>query len=179
MRKRGVLSELLLVSERSMVLQGFNISSGIRLKEDDRPSAGSWESIPDSAARRVVVIDDYGEILDLLRIVLEEIGYQVVTSADGPGAFGLIRDQQPDLVILDLVMPGVGCWEILDALRQDPDTAAIPILVCSAALVDPALLAEHVTGAGCAVLAKPFDLDELLETIELLTAGPGRRIGRD
>jgi threonine synthase len=76
-----------------------------------------------------VVVDDEPDVHELLRAVLEPAGYRVRTSSDGASGLELIRAERPDLVILDLVMPGMSGFEVAHRLRSEPATADIPIIV--------------------------------------------------
>lgn len=83
------------------------------------------------AIRTVLVIDDDPDIRDLLQTALEEAGYQVLTAVDG-AAVPLAQAQRPDLILLDIQMPGMDGVEVSKRLRANPITAAIPIVVMSA-----------------------------------------------
>ena len=78
---------------------------------------------------KVLVVDDEQDILDLVRYHLEREGYQVVGCRDGRAALDLVSRERPDLVVLDLLMPGVDGLEVCRRLRQD---SAIPIIMLTA-----------------------------------------------
>lgn len=81
---------------------------------------------------RILVVDDDRSIIKVLRGYLEQAGYQVLTAEDGETALHVLRREQPDLVILDLMMPEVDGFAVLDALRGNPETANIPVIVATA-----------------------------------------------
>lgn len=122
----------------------------------------------------IVVVDDTAEILDLLTLVLSDEGYQVVCCRDGRTALDTILTEQPALVIMDLTMDGVQSWELLDALVADPRTAATPFIVCSGAVHALEAAEGRLRTLGGDVLVKPFDLDLLLEKVQVLIGRTGR-----
>ncbi|GAB3378587.1 ATP-binding protein [Spongiibacter taiwanensis] len=79
----------------------------------------------------VLVIDDDPAALDLARRVLGKDGYRVRTAESGPAGLALARSAKPDLVVLDVMMPGMDGWQVLHALRGDPELAAVPVLMQS------------------------------------------------
>ena len=97
----------------------------------------------------------------LVRVTLEGAGYDVVEASHGAAALERAQESRPDLVVTDLMMPVMGGWELIDRLRSNPETAAIPILVLSAN-------GNLRAGDADAVLGKPFDLEDLLENVRTL-----------
>ena len=82
--------------------------------------------------RTVLVADDDEDILQLVSFRLERAGYTVVTAADGQQALAAARQHQPDLAVLDVMMPGLNGYEVTRQLRADPATAAIPVILLTA-----------------------------------------------
>ena len=119
-------------------------------------------------SRRAVLVEDDPSFRGLVETILTERGYHCVTSADGIDAWPLIRVHRPHLLILDLNLPGIGGLELLMRLRGHPDTAATPVLVCSGAVADLRALESRLRQLHCAVLAKPFELEELERTLQQL-----------
>jgi two-component system, OmpR family, alkaline phosphatase synthesis response regulator PhoP len=111
--------------------------------------------------RRVLVADDEVAITDLVAFTLEDAGYEVLTAYDGPQALELARREHPDLVMLDIMMPGIDGREVSRRLKSDPITASTPILLFSAA----ANLDLREARAD-RFLGKPFDLDNLVRLVE-------------
>ena len=119
---------------------------------------------------RIVYVDDDLELTRLLQITLEDEGYEVFVANEGEEGLGTILEEQPDLVILDVMMPGLNGWELARYLREREEWASTPILMLTGigtALND---LTAPLYGAN-AHLDKPFDVDELLVQIELLFEG--------
>ncbi|MCL6521417.1 MAG: response regulator [Firmicutes bacterium] len=113
----------------------------------------------DGGARGVVLaVDDKPYIRQLLATDLGLQGYTVLEAADGAEALELAARRRPDVVLLDLLMPGLDGYEVLRRLRADPATADLPVIILSARteLDGP----PEVPGAQ-GYLVKPFDLDDL------------------
>jgi CheY-like chemotaxis protein len=109
----------------------------------------------------VLVVDDEPDIRFLLAVTLQMAGYRVIEAAHGGAALEQVRRTRPRLVITDLMMPVMDGHELIEQLRADRDTAAIPIVLLSAT-------AGTEPGAD-AVLTKPFDQDELVGLVGELT----------
>lgn len=105
----------------------------------------------------VLVVDDDPALVDVLVDILEMEGYRALAALDG-AALRLARDQRPDVVLLDLVMPGMDGAELSRRLRADPATAAIPIVVISA---QNQLRTATTTLPVDDCLAKPFEIEDL------------------
>ena len=81
---------------------------------------------------RILVVDDEKNILELVRFNLEREGYQVITSLDGVRGLELARSENPDLIVLDVMLPEMNGLEVCRELHQDPATKKIPIIMLSA-----------------------------------------------
>ena len=121
---------------------------------------------PTKAAGRIVVVDDTPELLELIEALLTDEGYAVTLCQEGARARDVVAREQPDLVMLDLRMAGVSEWEVLDALKANDATAAIPVIVCSGAVDELQVAEPRLRAMGCDVLVKPFDIDDLLGLVE-------------
>jgi CheY-like chemotaxis protein len=109
----------------------------------------------------VLVVDDDEAIRDVIAEVLRDEGYSVICAENGAEALRAIgRERHPDLVLLDLMMPVMSGWEVLEHLQESEELKRIPVVIVSA-MTAPGV-SEH--------LAKPIDLDRLLETVSRLTA---------
>ncbi|MCD6520727.1 MAG: response regulator [Anaerolineae bacterium] len=78
---------------------------------------------------RVLIVDDSRPVVTLLKVVLEREGYEVVTAYNGDDGLRIAREQKPDLIVLDIMMPGMDGYEVCYRLKQDYLTADIPILM--------------------------------------------------
>jgi DNA-binding response OmpR family regulator len=124
-------------------------------------------------AKRILVVNDTQEILDLLRVILEEEGYEVVAYSYAFDDLAEVKRVAPDLIILDFIIGDENYgWQLLQKLKLDRGTAAIPVVVCSAALHLLRQLEGHLQEKGVCVVAKPFDIDDLLRAVETALRRP-------
>jgi DNA-binding response OmpR family regulator len=119
----------------------------------------------------ILVVDDDPEIVAMLSTRLAHRGYKVSTASDGHRALELAKRERPDLVLLDVMMPGKSGWEVARALKQDPVTQSIKIVMVTA-------IGEHVNeitsplyGAD-AHIDKPFEFERLEKVIGNLVGRP-------
>ena len=116
---------------------------------------------------QVLVIDDERDLVDLLRINLENAGYGVREAFDGRSGFALIRDDPPDLAIVDVMMPEMDGIELVRRIRGDPQIAQTPILLLTAKTTERDELEGLTVGADDYV-SKPFSMSILLARAEAL-----------
>ena len=122
-----------------------------------------------SASTRVLVIDDEAPIRLLCRVNLEAEGMQVLEAADGPTGLEKARAEGPDVVLLDVMMPGLDGWRVAEELLDNPRTAAIPIVFLTAR----AELRDRARGidlGGIDYVTKPFNPVELAPLVRNLLA---------
>jgi DNA-binding response OmpR family regulator len=123
--------------------------------------------------RRVLVVDDEPSIRLLCRVNLGASGMDVLEASDGAEGLALAREERPDLVLLDVMMPGLDGWEVARQLAEDEATAAIPIVFLTAR----AEQADRVQGqslGGVGYMLKPFDPVSLGDAIEVILDRLGR-----
>lgn len=118
---------------------------------------------------RILIVDDEFSVRALLRDVLELEDYEVSEAEDGPTALASMAEQRPDLVLLDIMMPGMSGIDVLAQVRADARLRDIPVVLLTAAGDDDTTWAGWTTGASL-YLNKPFDHMNLLEWIERLLA---------
>jgi len=107
------------------------------------------------ANQKVLAVDDEEDILELLKFNLSREGYQVLCAESGEQAFRLVRSENPDLIVLDLMLPGIDGLEVTRRLKNDPDTRSIPIVMLTAKGEE----ADIVTGLELGAddyITKPF-----------------------
>ena len=114
---------------------------------------------------KILVIDDEKDVVKVLVARLTEQGYEVSFAFNGEGAFIEIERNKPDLIILDIMLPGMGGNEIAGKLREKPATRKIPIIFLSALQRKEEEKEQDGIVGGNVILAKPFDLDVLLKKI--------------
>jgi len=127
-------------------------------------------NVPDNepAARDpklVVVVEDNRDINDLLSLILEDEGYRVISVTDGREALHAAREHQPDLITLDLALPGKDGWALARELQEDPATENIPILVISAYTRD---LDAPLRRKVARVISKPFYITQVINEVEAI-----------
>jgi CheY-like chemotaxis protein len=122
------------------------------------------------AMARILVVDDDSDIREVVGEALSYAGYDVAAARDGREGLALCRSFHPDLILLDLMMPGMSGWEFRSAQRRDPALAHIPVVVVTALGHDPDIQVS-------AVLAKPFRLDDLLAQVRRLAGAATPRTG--
>jgi DNA-binding response OmpR family regulator len=113
----------------------------------------------------ILVIDDDQGALKLIQLILSHEGHQVLVAADGFQGLKIAMHQRPDLILLDLMLPGIDGFEVCSRLRQDPDTANVPVLIVSAKSQDTDRSTGVKVGAN-GYLTKPYQRNELLAQIE-------------
>ena len=120
------------------------------------------------AKKRVLVIDDDLPIRGMLAAALRQHGFQVLLAGDGAEGHRAVSIHSPDIILLDLAMPGVNGWDFLQRLRETGHLGRIPVIVVSAHLaVQPEALLQMGVAA---ILPKPFNLPDLIAVIEHLIA---------
>ena len=123
-------------------------------------------------AKSILIVEDDNNIADLLRLYLEKEGYQATIAADGTQGIDLYRKLRPDLVLLDVMMPGVDGWGVLRAIRQDSQT---PVNMLTAKGETTDKVSGLKQGADD-YITKPFEMKEVLARIEAVlrrAAGDG------
>lgn len=117
--------------------------------------------------KTVLVVDDEPVLRVLMREILQDEGYAVIDASDGQSMLDLLQGVHPDLVLMDVMMPGIDGREAYQALRSRTDMPDLPVVMMSAA-VQPGKLDPSIA----AFLRKPFDLTELVELVARLIGPP-------
>lgn len=118
---------------------------------------------PGPDARRILVVDDDPEIRRFIAVALGDAGYTVHLAASGSEALSRVTEHRPDLILLDVRMPGVDGWQVLDALRSAAG-AHTPVVVMTASFTGQD---QALRSGAQGYLAKPFELSDLLECVDL------------
>jgi CheY-like chemotaxis protein len=126
------------------------------------------------AERRILVVDDQPSVRGMLELALAEAGAHVWTAEDGKSALRSAHASHPDLILLDLAMPGMDGWQVLDALGASPRTASIPVVLETSSEDEKSFERARKQGVA-AFITKPFRLTEILETCCRILDG-GRRM---
>jgi CheY-like chemotaxis protein len=113
---------------------------------------------------KILVVEDEPENRLLIGMILTTEGYQVIPAVDGADALARLASEPPDLILLDLMMPQMNGFEVLERLRADPTTAPVPVIVLTA-LAQERDIARAVSSGAQGYVIKPFEPDELLKRI--------------
>lgn len=118
------------------------------------------------AAARILCIEDEPDMVDLMRLLLTRKGYEFLGARGGRDGLQIAQEQQPDLILLDIMMPDMDGWQVYQTLRKDERTASIPVIVVTArAKTDEQLRALREAKVDD-YITKPFGPAQLLESIE-------------
>ncbi|MBI5703033.1 MAG: response regulator transcription factor [Chloroflexota bacterium] len=114
----------------------------------------------------ILCVEDEPEMIDLIRLILGRRGFEVKGANGGVEGLRMIREEKPDLVLLDLMMPDMDGWEVYQQIKADEKTRSIPVIVVTA----KAQSIDRVLGLHIAkvddYIAKPFQPQELLASVE-------------
>lgn len=116
---------------------------------------------------KILIVDDEPSIRSLVRDVLELEGHEILEAPDGPSALALVDSDDPDLMVLDIMMPGMSGLDVLRTLRREHSGSDLPIILLTAAADDDTTWAGWTAGASV-FLPKPFDPNHLLDWVERL-----------
>lgn len=138
----------------------------------------SSDSAEPLARRRILIVDDQPSIRDVLEVALCEAGATVWHAEDGNAALASLQSGLPDLILLDLAMPGMNGWQVIDRLADLPHAAAIPVVLQTSAADFPSFDRARRRGVA-AFISKPFRLNEVVETCRRVLDGARPLQGRN
>jgi DNA-binding response OmpR family regulator len=122
-----------------------------------------------SKPAKILAVDDEPELTELMRFHLVRSGYEVATAANGWEALAFVRQQQPDIILLDLMLPDLDGFGVCEILRRDPLTATIPVIIISAwASSDSRNLGLELGALD--YITKPFSPNDLVQCVNQLMA---------
>jgi len=116
------------------------------------------------AKKKVLVVDDDESLCFLVRLNLELAGFEVFEAHNGKEGLEAVEESRPDLIILDVMMPGMDGWEMLEALREDARLACIPVIFLTAKGQREDIRRAEREGVGLYIV-KPFDPPTLVESV--------------
>jgi two-component system alkaline phosphatase synthesis response regulator PhoP/two-component system response regulator VicR len=116
-------------------------------------------------AKRILVVDDERHIVRLVQVNLERAGYEILTAFDGIEALEQVKNENPDMVVLDVMMPRMDGFEVLKNLQADPRYQNIPVIMLTAKAQDADIFKGWASGVS-SYLTKPFNPRELLVFVE-------------
>ena len=114
----------------------------------------------------ILCVEDEPEMIDLIRLILGRRGFEVKGATGGVEGLRMVREEKPDLVLLDLMMPDMDGWEVYQQIKADENTKGIPVIVVTAkAQSIDKVLGLHIAKVDD-YIAKPFSPQDLLNSIE-------------
>lgn len=114
--------------------------------------------------RDILIVDDDLYLCEIISDVLQAEGHETRTASNGLEALERIREQKPQLILLDLMMPVMSGWELAATLQANPDWADIPVVIITA---DYHVERKREETGARAVITKPFDIDQLVEVVDM------------
>ena len=115
--------------------------------------------------KKILAVDDEKHIVRLVQVNLERQGYEVITASDGKEALEKVASEKPDLLVLDVMMPYMDGFEVLQNLRRNPETREIPVIMLTAKAQDADVFKGWQSGVDC-YLTKPFNPMELITFVK-------------
>ena len=115
--------------------------------------------------KKILAVDDERSIVRLVQVNLQRAGYEVVTAFDGKEALEKVASEEPDLVVLDVMMPYMDGFEVLQTLRKNPGTRDLPVIMLTAKAQDADVFRGWQSGVDC-YLTKPFNPMELISFVK-------------
>ena len=114
--------------------------------------------------KKILVVDDEKDITETLSFMLKAAGYDVITASDGEEGLKFAKEENPDLIILDVMMPKINGYKIARLLKYDNKYKHIPIIMVTARGQDSDKLIGEETGAN-EYITKPFEFEEVLKSV--------------
>jgi two-component system, OmpR family, response regulator VicR len=134
-------------------------------------SLSQQEAKLNKQSKRLAYIEDEAEMIDLVRLILGRRGYTVLGANGGREGLNLVREQLPDLVLLDLMMPDMDGWDVYHQIKSEERTREIPVIVITAKAQDiDKILGLHIAKVED-YISKPFSPQELIDRIEKVLLG--------
>lgn len=115
---------------------------------------------------RILIIDDEADLLETMKYRLSAAGYDVITASDGESGIKRAKEESPDLIIMDVMMPGIDGFETLKRLKGESGTKSIPAIVFSCGKDEEEWAKKSLKGGASGYVVKPFDAEALLFTVE-------------
>jgi len=120
--------------------------------------------------KRILAIDDEADVVMIIRTALQTEGYEVATATNGPDALEEAKANPPDLVILDITMPGMDGFEVLRELKAIDATSQVPVIMLTG-VSERAKIKDALSSGVDYYVVKPFDFDDLMQKVEQALSG--------
>ncbi|HGJ64773.1 TPA: response regulator [bacterium] len=112
-------------------------------------------------AKKILIIDDEPDVIETLEFMLKARGFEIISASDGLSGLSRAKTDNPDLILLDIMMPGMDGYEVCSKLKRETATKNIPIIMLTAKGESDAVLSAHKSGANDYIV-KPYNLPTLL-----------------
>lgn len=117
--------------------------------------------------REILIVEDNPQTVKLVKFILEKSKYSTISAKDGEEGLQMAREKKPDLIILDLMLPGIDGYQVCEALKADPNTKEIPVIVLTA--LDTGVDFEKALEKKADwYITKPFEAQHLLKRVDYL-----------
>lgn len=126
--------------------------------------------------KEILIVEDESSVVVAIRFLMEQQGYSVVVAEKGQDALDLIYTHKPDLVLLDIMLPGMSGWEVCENIRTNPDNRNIKIVFLTARGDDAEIARGLALGAN-AYITKPFNNDHLIAKVKALLENTAEKRG--
>lgn len=120
---------------------------------------------------RILVIEDEPSLRKLIKTNFAASGYEVVTASDGEEGLNLAKEERPDLILLDIRMPGMSGWDVLIALKTNPKVKKVPVIIMTASAPEESEQYKMRSMRAAGYLVKPFGVDVMLSKVKETLAG--------
>ena len=129
-----------------------------------------------ASKQRILIVEDNLDNLHIYTAILEFRGYEVLSAGDGPSGLQKVRDERPDLVLMDVSIPGIDGWTVTRSLKRDPATTGIPIIMLTAHALASDREMAYDTGAN-GYIPKPADPGSVVDIVARTLREPGFEAG--
>jgi DNA-binding response OmpR family regulator len=116
---------------------------------------------------KILAVDDENDVLLIVKTTLESEGYDVVSASDGETALEIAMEQKPDVIMLDIMMPGMDGFEVLEHLKENDETAEIPVIMLTG-VEDKSKIQKAILSGIQYYIIKPFDVKEVVEKLRVV-----------
>ncbi|MCE5230266.1 response regulator [bacterium] len=121
-------------------------------------------------SKRILAVDDETDVVLIVKTALQCEGFEVDTASNGRDALAAVHEQKPDLILLDVMMPGMSGFDVMHALKADDATATIPIIMLTG-LSERKKIQEALVGGTNYYIVKPFEMADLINKVNDVLSG--------
>jgi CheY-like chemotaxis protein len=126
---------------------------------------------------KIMLVDDEPDIRLIERIILEKSGYEVVETESGEECIEKLKNEKPDIILLDVMMPGINGWETAKRIKENENTKEIPVIMVTVRGSEEDMTKSFQYGKGDGHVSKPIIKEKLLKTIEWIVKTKGTAEG--